>query len=656
MSDNTVKMASVTELSGSACVICESDETGDGNARLSVVTDGRQTLLDASIERKDTKLTKHLLSNPPVVKIHGVCRILYNTGRPCPQLKRKFDSEEEASAECPPKLLRSTTESGFDWKTDCLLCCRPAAVSVKIPKSRLQVRIAETTTKLFQTLTEACEKRNDKWGFEVIGRLQTCGDAVAAEARYHVNCYRTFTGGRPRSNVVQGESQSCSNNSNVSGRRVDADLVAVFDEVCNWLEDYDDDLHTVVELQEQMRQRVSDPETVYSVKHLKRLLEQRYGNALVFASVSGRKDVICFKDMVSRILSDKWYADRQKDAGKESERIIEAAAKLLRASIMEVDYDNETYPLNSVMRDRAIAKQWLPPLLQKFLQRLIKDEIKQIALGHSIVQCCRPRSVISPVLFGIGVSVDLVEGAQWLVKDLSRLGFSLSIDEVTRFKQSVVQSDGNDLPPYGPNVCIQWAADNVDHNVKTLDGTGTFHGMGIISISVGPATDSDEVPVKRLTRVTVGNLVRGRGVQILRYIPPQQPVLSQIVFAPFESLGTLKITTSSELAACLDLVWQTGWFFRDQTKPRPNWGGFMQLVNRGDHPPVAQFRMLPIMDLNPGDRSCILSTLSHVIEQAKKVNVKSPCITFDQPLWLKAVEVTVAQSLEIVVRLGGFHT
>jgi hypothetical protein len=109
------------------------------------------------------------------------------------------------------------------------------------------------------------------------------------------------------------------------------------------------------------------------VKHLKRLLEKRYGNYLVFASVSGRKDVICFKDMVSRIVSDKWYADRQKDAGKESERIIEAAAKLLRASINEVDYDNETYPLNSVMGDQAMAKKWLPPLLQHFLQRLIKQ-------------------------------------------------------------------------------------------------------------------------------------------------------------------------------------------------------------------------------------------------------------------------------------------
>ena len=28
--------------------------------------------------------------------------------------------------------------------------------------------------------------------------------------------------------------------------------------------------------------------------------------------------------------------------------------------------------------------------------------------------------------------------------------------------------------------CLQYVADNVDHNIATLDGHGTFHGMGII--------------------------------------------------------------------------------------------------------------------------------------------------------------------------------
>ena len=38
------------------------------------------------------------------------------------------------------------------------------------------------------------------------------------------------------------------------------------------------------------------------------------------------------------------------------------------------------------------------------------------------------------------------------------------------------------------------------------------------------------------------------------------------------------------------------------------------------------------------------------------LNIPTPCITFDQPLWLKAVEIIIAKSMNIVFRFGGFHT
>ena len=31
-------------------------------------------------------------------------------------------------------------------------------------------------------------------------------------------------------------------------------------------------------------------------------------------------------------------------------------------------------------------------------------------------------------------------------------------------------------------IFCQFSADNVDHNIRTLDGLNTFHGMGIIAI------------------------------------------------------------------------------------------------------------------------------------------------------------------------------
>ena len=65
---------------------------------------------------------------------------------------------------------------------------------------------------------------------------------------------------------------------------------------------------------------------------------------------------------------------------------------------------------------------------------------------------------------------------------------------------------------------------------------------------------------------------------------------------------------------------------------------------------------LPIIDLNPNDESCIYSTLLFVTEQAKRMRVHVPCVTFDQPLWLKACGIIEEAGLDIVARLDGFHT
>jgi len=61
-----------------------------------------------------------------------------------------------------------------------------------------------------------------------------------------------------------------------------------------------------------------------------------------------------------------------------------------------------------------------------------------------------------------------------VLQKLAQLSFSVSPDEVNRYKQSVTKEDNvTDTDSSG---FTQWAADNVDHNVATLDGYGTFHG------------------------------------------------------------------------------------------------------------------------------------------------------------------------------------
>jgi hypothetical protein len=107
---------------------------------------------------------------------------------------------------------------------------------------------------------------------------------------------------------------------------------------------------------------------------------------------------------------------------------------------------------------------------------------KKVAIDR-IVQAVRPRSVIAPVPFAVGVTVDHVCGSKYLLNILSRCGLSMSYDEVGRFKQSVTSYDTVDLPVSYPAAFTQFAADNGDHDVCTLDGSGTLHAMGLISMT-----------------------------------------------------------------------------------------------------------------------------------------------------------------------------
>ena len=104
-----------------------------------------------------------------------------------------------------------------------------------------------------------------------------------------------------------------------------------------------------------------------------------------------------------------------------------------------------------------------------------------------------------------------------------------------------------------------------------------------------------------------------------------------------------------------DLLWQTSRSLRNDATS--NWVGFMQeLLKSETSVQKSTITFSPIIDLNPNDESCIYSTLLFVIEQAKRMHVPVPCVTFDQPLWLKACGIIEEAGLDIVARLGGFHT
>ena len=85
----------------------------------------------------------------------------------------------------------------------------------------------------------------------------------------------------------------------------------------------------------------------------------------------------------------------------------------------------------------------------------------------------------------------------------------------------------------------------------------------------------------------------------------------------------------------VDLLWHTSGNFNkaERQRPRPNWNGFMgQLTSEKTNAPKSTITVLPLIDFNPSDESCIYSTLLHKTYQVKYLIIEIPFVTFDQHL------------------------
>ena len=115
-------------------------------------------------------------------------------------------------------------------------------------------------------------------------------------------------------------------------------------------------------------------------------------------------------------------------------------------------------------------------------------------------------SAIPPVLFGLVVECDHVFGSRWLIDKLNRLGLCFSYSEVNRFKQSVVSPQNIYDPEVNkhPETFTQFVADNVDHNLATHDGSGSFHNSSIDIQVTGHSCETEMYQATLYGKVQIG--------------------------------------------------------------------------------------------------------------------------------------------------------
>ncbi|CAH1100854.1 unnamed protein product [Psylliodes chrysocephalus] len=181
---------------------------------------------------------------------------------------------------------------------------------------------------------------------------------------------------------------------------------------------------------------------------------------------------------------------------------------------------------------------------------------------------------------------------------LYRLGFSILYDEVPKYLQSaIIDKTPNFQVP--PGHFCQRIADNVDHNIATIDGQNTFHGMGIIMCKSGPpGTKSNSLSERKIPRCKIrlnAADISAEAKIAIRFFQSLKSNMNKIIFE--------ELILNDMKQNLLDLLWDTSKLLKT---PRPGWNGYINVV---------------MIDMNPATHSCVYTTLKFICSEAKKLNI-----------------------------------
>lgn len=582
--------------------------------------------------------------------VHVKCRRDF-----CRDASRRGESMTELSdGPSGSGISRRSTKPQFRWNEHCLFC----GGSAKFDGKKRGFEVIPVRTIDFQdSIAEVCQERNDTWAETVLGRLEFANDLHAADAVYHQQCSVNFRTGKQVplqyfSTTSPHTDGQPAKRARQSGRPSDATRTTAFVKVTQFLEDNDEEVLTVNDLCEKMNEYLEGSgDEAYSALYMKRKLEEHFGDKIIVTTIKKKANVVTFKRSAASIINEFYCTPKKNDFDADKLRIIKTAAHLIKSDIKNLNVAGEFYPINEDMASVEQAMEFVPDLLRIFLRTILTGkniDLKLASIGQAIIQGARPRVILAPLQLGLGVQMHHHFSSKFLIDTLYSHGFCSSYTAVQNFERSAAVTQGTDIPGFMPGCFIQHVADNVDHNIRTLDGLGTFHGMGIIATITPGTMSSRPVPKKSVTKEEIA--AAGK-IDIRNYKGPVQDA-SPLLYKELKDLKIQDSTTNLDLLYKLTMP-----LIRS---PWPAWSGTMQIVfEQGNHPGKSSVLFLPMIDMDPGDLNCIYSTLGFIADQATRYGV-TPIVTFDQPLWWKALMITLNEPQDsaiksIVLRLGGLH-
>ena len=621
------------------CRICKRNVEDDSHYTI-ITQKGAAGINQSSQMRRDTVVVT------AGQKVHELCRKNYTHRRNIDNDTQRRKDEWLAKISTAKCELRSST-SQFRFNECCLFCGCPVDLSASHRKGSDVFCVR--TIDFDKTIKETCELRNDDWAVSVYRRICTVPDLHAADAVYHQLCSNNFR--TSRGIPFKYENMNCEpeKKRRRSGRPEDEVKTDAFIKAMQFLERNDEEQTTVSDVVQKMRDALEVDVEPYSNVYMKKKILEHFGTRILISTVDGKSNVVTFTDTASSILNQYHVEARSADPEKEKAQLLCAAAKLLKNDIKGLQTNKDDYDVLEKLSTTSEAVNFVPDSLRLFLREIFVGktvDLKIASIGHAIIQAARPQAVIAPLQIGLGVQMHHHFASRYLIDTLNAMGFCSSYYEVRRFERCSAISAVEDLDEILPGGFIHHVADNVDHDICTLDGNNTFHGMGIIA-SVTPASTSARIRIPRINP-TADDIRNAQKIRIVHH-KSDDSILSRI---RYEGLRDFQPVVNSTL----EILWHSSWYLKT---PRPGWNATQQALMVGNHPGKSSIVFLPMIDLPASDDTCIYSTLLFIVDQAMRHGF-TPVVTFDQPLWWKAMKMVEAASpgsalSKVVLKLGGFH-
>jgi hypothetical protein len=568
-------------------------------------------------------------------EVHVSCRKVYTNPR---AIER--ESSQSKNTPVTGKSLRSSTRP-FNSKQDCFFC----GIEINFHRAGNDAKVVKTDNFVNSILTHS-KGRSDDWACDVRARIEYHGrDLAAAQCVYHQVCCTNFRSGL---SIPLKFQEGPPEKRQKRGRKKNDSTEDAFVRLCTYIEQNADESLTFRHLEDKMNEYLDDETSAFNAKHLKTRLIDHFGERLFIAGKTGQADIVTLRKTTTQILRD-YHMNAQDDDMLQKIAIIRTAGELIQNEIIShVKATTTEYPTTDSLKLESCL-EFLPGSLRILLDVLMlgKNDQRDAAIGQAIVQAALPR-VVAPLQIGLSVQLHHMFRSRSLIDVLNAMGFCSSYSEVLRFEKNAAASGLNvTLSKPSQESNLIFVGDNVDHNTMTIDGTGTFHGMGIIATCTPGKKIAQTIPRGKVSDIALTEAAR---VPIQEYRFAKR-ICDEIKFMPLER-------HEFQLKFPVDILWEVSVKFQTQV---PGWNGMMHMMHQHkDHPGKSAVTFLPMINLYSGDKTCLLSTIEYVHTLAS--GQKSPTIiTFDQPLYWKVCEILKdapdgSHLKKVIPLLGCFHT